>query len=189
MPSVDTQVVVIETAEEVFEDENNDELLTCLLKQTDLLPYSHPGIPSLLKTYHHSPVISRMCSIPSYQAAVLLTEYHLMQGDTGPLAPHLKHHLASQADSEFKSQPEECKPGDQETKNLKNFEKMIALQRVNRIMADKPWAVNKYHIEQLRLANLSLSEIVHAVLIMAHFHALSGKMKTKNTALCLDLSI
>ena len=110
-------------------------------------PTVTPNIPSLLQTYQHSTVISRMCSIPSYQAAILLTEYHLMLGDTGPLAPHLRHHLASKASSESAIKASKCEDCANETKKLKNLEKFIALQRINKIMANKPWAVNKYHIE------------------------------------------
>merc|ERR1719154_734746 len=69
---------------------------------------------------------------------------------------------------------ERFKSSDNEAKNLKHFEKYVALKRVNRIMAKRPWAVNKHHIEDLRLANLSLSEIVHALLTLAHNHAMIG---------------
>ena len=138
---------MIETASEVFEDDSDNELSSCLLEQSDQLPYSYPSIPSLLQTYQHSTVISRMCSIPSYQAAILLTEYHLMLGDTGPLAPHLRHHLASKALPESAFKTERFDSCQKETKNLKNFEKCIALQRINNIMTNKPWSVNKYHIE------------------------------------------
>ena len=84
--------------------------------------------------------------MPPYQATLLLTEYHLMMGETGPLPVHLRHHLAKQAlpRSELS---EEFKAFDNETKDMKNIEKFISLQRVNTIMADKPWAINKYHIE------------------------------------------
>ena len=31
--------------------------------------------------------------------------------------------------------------------NVKNAEKLVALQKVNRILNTKPWAINKYHIQ------------------------------------------
>ena len=31
--------------------------------------------------------------------------------------------------------------------NAKNVDKLVALQKVNRIMNNKPWAINKYHIQ------------------------------------------
>ena len=31
--------------------------------------------------------------------------------------------------------------------NEKNVRKLVALQKVNRIMNNKPWAINRFHIE------------------------------------------
>jgi hypothetical protein len=102
-------------------------------------------IPSLLDSYKQTTVINQLSSIPPYQATILLTQYHLMMGETGPLTLHLRHLLATQALSQS-ALSEKFKAFDNETKNLKNFGKFIALQRVNKIMADKPWAINKCHI-------------------------------------------
>ena len=71
----------------------------------------------------------------------------------------------------YKEKYQDC--GDKAEK-VKNVQKVIALHKVNRIMNNKPWVMNRFHIEELRSASLSLSEIVHALLIMAHFHAVSG---------------
>jgi len=38
-------------------------------------------------------------------------------------------------------------------------------------MNNKPWAINRFHIEELRSTGLSISEIVQALLIMAHFRS------------------
>ena len=84
--------------------------------------------------------------MPSYQAALLLTEYHLMMGETGPLPVRLRHHIATQA-LPHSEVSEKFKAFDNEKNNLKNFEKFIAFQRINKIMTDKPWAINKCHIE------------------------------------------
>ena len=137
---------VIETAEEVYEDDSLDELSSCLRKQSDQLPYIYTCIPSLLDSYKQTTVINRLGSMPPYQATLLLTEYQLMMGETGPLPMYLRHHLATQAVSQSRSS-EKFKAFDNETKDMKNIEKFISLQRVNTIMADKPWAINKYHIE------------------------------------------
>ena len=144
--SYSARKMVIVAAEEVYEDDTLDELSSCLRKQSEQLPYSYPCIPSLLDSYKQTTVINQLSSIPPYQATLLLTEYHLMMGETGPLPVHLRHHLATQALSQSRLS-EKFKAFDNETKNLKNFGKFIALQRVNKIMAEKPWAINKCHIE------------------------------------------
>ena len=137
---------VIEAAEEVYEDDSLDELSSCLRKQSDQLTYSYTCIPSLLDSYKQTTVINQLINMPPYQATLLLTEYHLMMGETGPLPMHLRHHLATQALPQLVLS-EKFEAFDNERKNLKNFEKFIAFQRVNKIMAEKPWAINKYHIE------------------------------------------
>jgi len=169
---------VIDAAEEAFEDDVNQALSFCLRKQGDQLPDCNSGLQNLLASYQQTKVMAKLQSIPSYQATLLLTEYNLMLRDTGPLPMHLRHHLASQA---FKESGK-FKEFSDETRKMKNFEKCVALQRVDKIMAEKPWAVNKYHIEELRLVNLSLSEIVHALLIMAHTHSILGIEKTLHIA-------
>ena len=37
--------------------------------------------------------------------------------------------------------------------NAKNVAKLVALQKVNRIMNNKPWAINKYHIQVTLIVN------------------------------------
>ena len=135
--------IVIDAAEEAFEDDFNQELSSCLRKQSDQLPGYNSCLENLLAGYQKTTVMAKLQSIPSYQATLLLTEYNLMVGDTGPLPMHLRHHLASQAFKESGKFKEFL----DETRNLKNFEKCVALQRVDKIMAEKPWAVNKYHIK------------------------------------------
>ena len=137
---------VIEAAEEVYEDDSLDELSSCLHKQSDELPYSYTCTASLLDSYKQTTVINQLSSIPPYQAILLLTEYQLMMGETGPLTGHLRNHLATLVLSQS-ALSEKCKTFDNETNNLKNFEKSIAFHRVNKIMAEKPWAINKCHIE------------------------------------------
>jgi len=176
MPSVKTLLSIPDAAEEVFEDDSDDSLSTCLDAASNQLSWwsGHPSMSSLVQTYQDCRMMSSLSSLPSYQAAVLLTEYHLIRGDTGPLPHHLKTFLTSQDLSENMLRTEKSKSFDYKSKHLRHFEKYVALKRVNRIMAKRPWAINKYHIEDLRLANLSLAEIVHALLIFAHKNASSG---------------
>jgi hypothetical protein len=37
--------------------------------------------------------------------------------------------------------------------NAKNVAKLVALQKVNKIMNNKPWAINKYHIQVTLIVN------------------------------------
>lgn len=50
--------------------------------------------------------------------------------------------------------------------------KLRAIYDINKILAHKPWLLNKEHIE--RLTSWSLGEIVHAIVILTHFHSLSS---------------
>ena len=93
MPVLADKVSVIDKAEEVFENDNiNDETTFSLLNQSDQLLFSYT---CQLQPYQHSSVINLLNSIPSYQAAILLTEYHLMLGDTGPLTVQLRQNIAN----------------------------------------------------------------------------------------------
>jgi len=144
-------------------------------------PWS-PGVLGVLqKAGQASQLVSRLARMPSYQAALLLTEHHLMQGD-GALAPGLRHALATIALDKL------SKGGAREFHDsvlgnvdkvevavpVRDWGKLAILQRVERVLAMKPWALNRFHVQEMQAIGLSISEIIHCVLILAHFHALSG---------------
>ncbi|KAL3246571.1 hypothetical protein MRX96_057582 [Rhipicephalus microplus] len=54
--------------------------------------------------------------------------------------------------------------------------KLRDLDEINKILAHRPWLITKEHIEKLTKGknNWSLSEVVQAIVILAHFHALSS---------------
>lgn len=54
--------------------------------------------------------------------------------------------------------------------------KLRAIYDINKILAHRPWLLNKEHIERLTKGsyNWSLSEVVHAIVLLAHFHSLSS---------------
>ena len=144
-------------------------------------PWS-PGVLGVLqKAGQASQLVSRLARMPHYQAALLLTEHHLMQGD-GALAPGLRHALATIAlDKLSKGGVREFH--DSVLGNVDKVEvavhgrdwgKLAILQRVERVLALKPWALNRFHVQELQAIGLSISEIIHCVLIIAHFHALAG---------------
>ncbi|KAJ7310372.1 hypothetical protein JRQ81_007283 [Phrynocephalus forsythii] len=55
--------------------------------------------------------------------------------------------------------------------------KLRRLSEINKILAHQPWLVGKEHIERLlkiREQSWSLAELVHAVVLLAHYHALAS---------------
>lgn len=54
--------------------------------------------------------------------------------------------------------------------------KLRAIYDINKILAHRPWLLNKEHIERLTKGqnSWSLSEVVHAIVLLAHFHSLSS---------------
>lgn len=54
--------------------------------------------------------------------------------------------------------------------------KLRAIYDINKILAHRPWLLNTEHIERLTKGryNWSLSEVVHAIVLLSHFHSLSS---------------
>ena len=54
--------------------------------------------------------------------------------------------------------------------------KLYDLYEINKILAHRPWLLNKSHIEKLTKGqdSWSLAEVVHALVLLAHFHSLSS---------------
>merc|ERR1712018_1121990 len=55
----------------------------------------------------------------------------------------------------------------------------MGLGKVNNILARSPWNIQKHHIASLSEEGWSISQIVHAVVILCHFHAMSGTVLTR----------
>jgi len=146
----------IEIAEEVFEDD--EDICNKLLFQLQNINVNTQK--QLIDTQRHVRVIRKLSSIPSYQASLLNTEYNLIYEDTGPLPVMVRHNIA---DIAITGQSQ-----------YSDNEKYSAIQEVDKIMAENPWALNKWNIKKLREVNLCLSEIVHALLIIAHTHSVTG---------------
>ncbi|CAG2106128.1 unnamed protein product, partial [Medioppia subpectinata] len=55
-------------------------------------------------------------------------------------------------------------------------QKLKDLNQINKLLAHQPWLISRAHIEKLTKGtdSWSLSELVHAIVILAHFHALSS---------------
>lgn len=54
--------------------------------------------------------------------------------------------------------------------------KLRAISDINKILAHRPWLLNKEHVERLTKGqnSWSLSEVVHAIVLLAHYHSLSS---------------
>ncbi|OAF69558.1 hypothetical protein A3Q56_02663 [Intoshia linei] len=124
---------------------------------------------------------------PSYSCQFINLETFLMS-DCGPLLKTYRHYIAIIAAARHK-----CKylvelytlnflkcGGDQKwLTSIKNTPlKLQNIQEVNKILAHKPWMINKCHIYNLRHAqkgdSWSTSEMLQALIIMVHFHSLSS---------------
>ncbi|CAC5391703.1 SESN1_3 [Mytilus coruscus] len=120
---------------------------------------------------------------PTYLENFLRTQQYLLRGD-GPLPFHYRHYIAIMAASrhqctylihlheeEFILQngdPDWLKGPTHIPKKIRN------LFELNKLMAHRPWLINKSHIDKLTRGkdNWSLSELMQAICLIAHFHAM-----------------
>ena len=76
--------------------------------------------------------------------------------------------------------------------NYSSFaDKLRDLNEINKLLAHQPWKMNAGHIEKLSRSrfgtdNWSISEVVHAIIILTHFHALSSFVFSSGINNCLD---
>ncbi|XP_051892411.1 LOW QUALITY PROTEIN: sestrin-1-like [Pristis pectinata] len=123
---------------------------------------------------------------PQYLESFWKTQYYLLQMD-GPLPYHYRHYIALMAAarhqclylvglhiSEFLQVG-----GNPEWLNGLNFvpQKMRNLNEINKILAHRPWLITKEHIENLLKTgenSWSLAELIHAVVLLTHYHSLAS---------------
>lgn len=118
---------------------------------------------------------------PSYLEHFIKTQTFIVKGD-GPLPYEYRHYLAIMAAARHQCtylinlhEKEFLKQGGDPKwlKGLNNVPpKLRAIYDINKILAHRPWLLNKEHIE--RLNSWSLAEVVHAIVLLAHFHSLSS---------------
>ncbi|XP_043573184.1 sestrin-1-like isoform X2 [Chiloscyllium plagiosum] len=114
------------------------------------------------------------------------TQYYLLQMD-GPLPYHYRHYIAVMAAARH-----QCSylvslhineflqvGGNPEWLNGLNFvpQKMRTLNEINKILAHRPWLITKEHIENLLKtgeSSWSLAELIHAVVLLSHYHSLAS---------------
>jgi sestrin len=122
---------------------------------------------------------------PKYFEHYIKTHRYLMYDD-GPLPFATRHYLAIIAAGRNKCNylvnlhEEEFKDAGGDPRWLNGLEfipqKLRAIYDVNKILAHRPWLLTKEHIERLTKGtnSWSLAEVVHAIVILAHFHSLSS---------------
>ncbi|EEC02681.1 P53 regulated pa26 nuclear protein sestrin, putative, partial [Ixodes scapularis] len=123
----------------------------------------------------------------SYQGPFLKTQNFILKND-GPLPYDQRHYIAIMAAARHncsylvnKQREAFLSPdvaGDKSwLQGLHCIPKKLRdLDEINKILAHRPWLISKDHIEKLTKGknNWSLSEVVQAIVILAHFHALSS---------------
>ncbi|KAF1584277.1 Sestrin-3, partial [Eudyptes moseleyi] len=131
-------------------------------------------------------VTQQMGYHPQYLDSFLKTQHYLMHMD-GPLPFDCRHYIAIMAAARH-----QCRylvnlhvlqflraGGDPQWLRGLDFipPKLRNLNEINKILAHRPWLINKEHIEKLLKISewsWSLAELVHAVVLLAHCHALAS---------------
>ncbi|XP_066250679.1 sestrin homolog [Euwallacea similis] len=121
---------------------------------------------------------------PSYLEQFLKTQHFILRGD-GPLPFDYRHYIAIMAAGRHQCsymialQKHEflLQGGDQNwLRGLKCVpQKLRNLYDINKILAHRPWLLRTSHIEKLTKCgndSWSLAEVVHAIVILTHFHSL-----------------
>lgn len=122
---------------------------------------------------------------PCYLEHYLNTQNFVMHCD-GPLPFHFRYYIAIMAAARHKctylvnlyEKEFLLQGGDRNWLNGLDCipAKLRAISDINKILAHRPWLLNKEHIERLTKGqnSWSLSEVMHAIVLLAHFHSLSS---------------
>jgi sestrin len=122
---------------------------------------------------------------PQYLECFMRTQNFMLRGD-GPLPYDYRHYIAIMAAGRHQcsylvnqQKQEFLLQGGCELwlKGLEYIpQKLRDLYDMNKILAHRPWLLSGAHIEKLTKGkdNWSISELVHAIVLLAHFHALSS---------------
>ncbi|XP_032687012.1 sestrin homolog isoform X1 [Odontomachus brunneus] len=126
-----------------------------------------------------------MSSHPTYLDHFLRTQHFILRGD-GPLPYDYRHLIAIMAAGRHQCsylinlQKGEflLQGGDLSwLQGLRSIPgKLQDLYEINKILAHRPWLLTKAHIEKLTKGddNWTIAEVVHAIVLLAHFHSLSS---------------
>lgn len=130
-------------------------------------------------------VIQAMYYHPRYLASFLNTHQYLLRGN-GPLPYDYRHYIAIMASGRHRCSylvnalTSEFLLNGGDEKWLSGLDyaprKLQNLSEINKILAHRPWNLSTKHIEKLTKGsdNWSISELTHALVLLAHFHSLSS---------------
>lgn len=123
---------------------------------------------------------------PQYLQSFLQSQFYLLWMD-GPLPLHCRQYIAIMAAARHqcsflvKMHVQEFYQIGGPVEWLRGLqyapERMRKLNDINKILAHRPWLITKDHIQSLVKPgenSWSLAELVHAVVLLAHFHALAS---------------
>ncbi|KAM4701208.1 sestrin-3 [Discoglossus pictus] len=131
--------------------------------------------------------ITKVMSLhPQYLESFLRTQFYMLRME-GPLPYHYRHYIAIMASARH-----QCSylinmhvdeflntGGSSEWLNGLEYvpQRLKNLNEINKLLAHRPWLITKEHIQKLVKTgenNWSLAELVHAVVLLAHYHALAS---------------
>lgn len=130
-------------------------------------------------------VTNLMSYHPTYLDIYRTTQNFILRGD-GPLPCDYRHYIAIMAAGRHQCsylinmQKQEFLMQGGNQLWLKGLDyipqKLRDLYEINKILAHRPWMLNKSHIEKLTKAqdSWSLAEVIHALVLLAHFHSLAS---------------
>ncbi|XP_072433943.1 sestrin-3-like isoform X3 [Chiloscyllium punctatum] len=138
-------------------------------------------------TTRHSDNTTRIMGLhPQYLESFLRTQYYILRMD-GPLPFEYRHYLAIMAAARHQcshlvnTHVNEFLQVGGEVEWLNGLEyvpqKLKNINEVNKILAHRPWLITKEHIKNLLKTgenSWSLAELVHAMVLLAHYHALTS---------------
>lgn len=140
-------------------------------------------VDSFLQNNRLENFIQVMAYHPQYVESFLRAHNHLLRGD-GPLPYDYRHYIAIMASSRHQcsylvtlhTREFALQGGDRQWLRGLKFvpQKLRDLSEVNKILAHRPWLITKAHIGDLLSGtdNWSVSELMHAITLLVHFHAL-----------------
>ncbi|XP_030056077.1 sestrin-3 [Microcaecilia unicolor] len=123
---------------------------------------------------------------PQYLESFIRTQFYMLRMD-GPLPLHYRHYIAIMASARHQCSylinmhvDEFLKTGGiAEWLNGLDYipQRLRNLNEINKLLAHRPWLITKEHIQELVKTgenNWSLAELVHAMVLLAHYHALAS---------------
>ncbi|KAG7265001.1 hypothetical protein CRUP_016726 [Coryphaenoides rupestris] len=123
---------------------------------------------------------------PQYLEGFLRTQHYLLQMD-GPLSLHYRHYIGIMAAARHQCSylvnlhVDDFLQVGGDPKWLNGLDgapqKLQHLGELNKILAHRPWLLTKEHIEHLLKAeehSWSLAELIHAVVLLTHYHSLAS---------------